>query len=156
MDNFLFVPSPSLVEIEGGLKILIYHGRSMVHFMNEIPRLRVKYGLTSASVYVEEMLKRGHLSPMHGAVDYIPCQEDPLVIQKIPDIFFTGDIHRSGVGLHNNILSIAGSCWQAATPFTDKVGQVPDPCKVTLFNLKTREVKILDFSGNELNKGVIE
>ena len=50
---------------------------------------------------------------------------------------------------------IASLCWQSVTPFEalgghdsgepDKVGNVPEPCRVPLFNLKTREVKILDF-----------
>ena len=148
LKNLTFVPNPALVEIDYGFKILMYHGASMFHYMNELPRLRVNYGLDDASVYVEEMLKRAHLSPIHGVVDYIPCEKDPLVISKTPDIIFTGDIHRSGVAIHKNILSIAGSCWQTQTPFFEKVGIHPDPCKVVLFNLKTREVNILDFNEN--------
>ena len=46
----------------------------------------------------------------------------------------------------NNILLIASSCWQSITPFEEKVGNEPEPCRVPLFNLKTREIKILDFS----------
>jgi len=84
---------------------------------------------------------------MHGAMDYIPCEnEDPLVIKQVPDIIATGDQHRAEVSKMNNILLIASSCWQSITPFEEKVGNVPDPCKVPLFNLKTREIKILDFS----------
>ena len=149
MENFQLVPNPAMVEIVDNFKVLMYHGASMFHYMNAIPRLRVNYGLDTASVYVDEMLKRAHLSPMHGAVDYIPCEEDSLTISKIPDIILTGDIHRSGVSIHNNILAVAGSCWQSQTPFFEKVGIHPDPCKVTLFNLKTREVKILDFSDGD-------
>ena len=50
----------------------------------------------------------------------------------------------------NNILLVASSCWQSITPFEEKVGNVPDPCKVPLFNLKSREVKIVDFSEGEI------
>jgi len=48
--------------------------------------------------------------------------------------------------MYNNILLVASSCWQAKTPFEEKVGNNPDPCKVPVFNLKSREIKILDFS----------
>ena len=34
------------------------------------------------------------------------------------------------------------------------MGEVPDPCKVPLFNLKTREVKIIDFSSSEVGEEV--
>jgi hypothetical protein len=52
----------------------------------------------------------------------------------------------------SNILLVASSCWQSITPFEEKVGNNPDPCKVPLLNLKTREIKILDFSGNDEEK----
>ena len=35
------------------------------------------------------------------------------------------------------------------TAFEEKVGNDPDPGKVPMFNLKTREIKILDFSDGE-------
>ena len=83
---------------------------------------------------------------MHGLCDYIPCEEDPMVIDIVPDIIITGDQHRSEVRMYNNILAISSSCWQAKTSFEEKVGNNPDPCKVPLFNLKSREIKMLDFS----------
>jgi len=69
-----------------------------------------------------------------------------IKFHKIPDIIATGDQHRAEVSVFNNILMIASSCWVPMTPFEEKVGNVPDPCKVPLFNLKTREIKMLDFS----------
>lgn len=72
-----------------------------------------------------------------------------MVIDFIPDIICTGDQHRPEISSYNNILLIASSCWQDKTPFEEKVGHEPDPCKVPIFNLKTREVKIMDFSSNE-------
>jgi DNA polymerase II small subunit len=158
--NLHMVPNPSLIEINGGFKILMYHGASINRFIDEIPRIRTKHGHMSPSLSVKEMLKRRHLAPMHGMVDYIPCDgEDPLVIKTVPDIITTGDQHRAEVATHNNVLIVTSSCWQSITPFEDKVGNVPDPCKVPLFNLKTREMKILDFSdgeGAEKDKGSLE
>ncbi|MFH1238318.1 MAG: metallophosphoesterase [archaeon] len=147
MKNLSLVPNPSLVEIDGGFRILMYHGASINQFIEEIPEIRVKFGHNSPTRVVKEMLKRRHLAPIHGVMDYIPCEQgDSLVIDKIPDIIATADQHRAEVSIFNNILMIASSCWQSITPFEEKVGNVPDPCKVPLFNLKTREIKMLDFS----------
>jgi len=147
MKNLHLVPNPSFVEIDGGFKILMYHGASINRFVDEIPYIRANYGHRSPTKIVEEMLKRRHLAPLHGSMDYIPCENgDSLVIENVPDIIATADQHRAEVSVYNNILMIASSCWQLMTPFEEKVGNIPDPCKIPLFNLKTREIKILDFS----------
>jgi len=147
MENLTLVPNPSLVEIDGGFRILMYHGASINRFIDEIPDIRTNFGHNSPTRVVKEMLKRRHLAPIHGMMDYIPCEKgDPMVIDKIPDIIATADQHRAEVSTFNNILMIASSCWQSMTLFEEKVGNVPDPCKVPLFNLKTREIKMLDFS----------
>ena len=139
--------SRALVEIDGGFRILMYHGASINRFIDEIPDIRTNFGHNSPTRVVREMLKRRHLAPIHGGMDYIPCEKgDPMVIDKIPDIIATADQHRAEVSNYNNILMVASSCWQSITPFEEKVGNVPDPCKVPLFNLKTREIKMLDFS----------
>ncbi len=149
MENVFLVPNPCLVEIDGGFKILMYHGAGMHDFVSEIEDIRLNYGHESPTRVVKEILKRRHLSPSHGSADYIPTEKkDSLVIDILPDIITTGDWHRADVGVYNNILMIAGSCWQSITPFEEKVGNNPDPCKVPILNLKTREIKILDFSGN--------
>lgn len=152
MENVTLVPNPSLVEIDGGFRILMYHGASMHGIIEEIPWIRLNHGHNNPTVIVKEMLKRRHLAPMHGACDYIPCEEDGLVIRSVPDIVATGDQHRPEVSMYNNILLVASSCWQSITPFEEKVGNNPDPCKVPLFNLKTREMKIMDFSDETSRK----
>ena len=82
-------------------------------------------------------------------VTYTPIEnEDALLIKEIPDILTTGDLHKPEVSDYNGILLIASSCWQSITPFEEKVGNHPDPCKVPILNLKTREIKILDFSSS--------
>lgn len=150
LENVVLVPNPSLVEIDGGFKILMYHGASLNKFIDEIPDIRTNFGHTSPTRVVKEILKRRHLAPIHGGMDYIPCEKgDPLVIDIVPDIIATADQHRPEISIYNNILLVASSCWQSITPFEEKVGNVPDPCKVPLFNLKSREIKILDFSDSK-------
>lgn len=147
MPNVTLVTNPCLVEIEGGFKVLMYHGASMHGIIEEMPEIRLNYGHKSPTRVVKELLKRRHLAPMHGSCDYVPNEKkDPLVIDQVPDIVVTGDLHRQEISMYNNILLIASSCWQSITPFEEKVGNVPDPCKVPILNLKTRELKVLDFT----------
>ncbi|MDO8517531.1 MAG: DNA polymerase II small subunit [Nanoarchaeota archaeon] len=154
IENLTLVPNPALVEIDGGFKILMYHGASMHSIIDEIEDIRLNYKSNSPTRVVKEMLKRRHLAPTHSSVTYIPNEkEDPLLITQIPDIVATGDLHRPEISIYNNILLIASSCWQSITPFEEKVGNHPDPCKVPLFNLKTREIKIIDFGDTKEDKG---
>ena len=151
MENVHLIPSPALVEIRGGFKVLAYHGASINHFINELPEIRINIGHGKPTRVVKEMLKRRHLAPIHGLMDYVPCDDkDPMVVDIMPDIVATADQHRAEVDNYNNILLVASSCWQSITPFEEKIGNVPDPCKVPLFNLKTREIKIMDFSEDEI------
>jgi len=95
---------------------------------------------------VKHMLKRRHLAPAHSSVVYVPnAERDPLVISEVPNILCTGEVHRLDIERHNGVLIITGSCWQSQTDFEEKIGNIPDPCKVPIFNLKTGEIKILDF-----------
>src|SRR3989344_2065714 len=43
------------------------------------------------------------------------------------------------------IIIINCSCWESKTDFQEKTGNNPDPCKVPIINLKTREIKIMRF-----------
>jgi DNA polymerase II small subunit len=150
MKNVSIISNPSLVEIEGQIKILVYHGASFHGVIDQIPEIRINYGHNNPTMVLKELLKARHLAPTHGECDYIPNgKKDLLVIDEIPDIITTADWHRSEVSEYNNILLISSSCWQSKTPFEEKVGNNPDPCKVPVLNLKNREIKIMDFSGGQ-------
>ena len=152
LNNIYLVTNPSLVSIgkEVKLKVLMYHGASMHGIINEIDSLRLNKAHNSPTSVVKYMLKKRHLAPTHSLVTYTPLEkEDALLINEIPDIVATGDLHRPEISEYNGILLIASSCWQSKTPFEEKVGNNPDPCKVPIFNLKTREMKILDFSQDD-------
>ncbi len=150
LDNLFLVPNPATIKIKEDnliLKILMYHGASMHSFINDIESLRLSKAHDSPARVVKEMLKRRHLAPTHSSVVYIPSEkQDNLLIKEIPDIITTGEVHRFDLAYYNNIQIICSSCWQRITPFEEKVGNHPLPCKVPLLNLKTRAVKILDFS----------
>ncbi len=155
LSNIHLVSNPSFVEIgakdgKDGIKVMMYHGASMHGVISEIEELRLSNAHFFPSKVIKHLLLRRHLAPTHGLTTYIPGEEDSMVIKEVPDIITTGDLHRTDISSYNNILIIANSCWQSMTAFEEKVGNVPDPCKVPILNLKTREIKILDFSGDDI------
>ena len=92
------------------------------------------------------LLQKRHLAPTYDANPHLTTEKDFLVMEKIPDIYVTGDVHRSAVFTYKGIVTgIIGSCFQAQTSFQEKVGHVPDPGRIPIVNLKTRDVRILNF-----------
>ncbi len=146
LKNLTLVTNPCYVSLNEGFDILMYHGASFHGVINDIESLRTSNAHDKPTRVIKELLKRRHLAPTHSSVVYVPGEKDSLFIRKIPDIITTGEVHRVDVDSYNNILMIANSCWQSITPYEEKVGNHPDPCKVPMLNLKTREIKILDFS----------
>jgi len=158
LSNVHLVSNPSFIEIGAkndreGIKVLMYHGASMHNIIGEIEELRLANAHSSPARVIKHLLLRRHLAPTHGATTYIPGDEDCMLIKEVPDIITTGDLHRTDIDSYNNVLIIANSCWQSMTSFEEKVGNVPDPCKVPILNLKSREIRILDFSGEDVNRG---
>lgn len=149
IENLVLVTNPAtikLIEKNKIFNVLMYHGASIHDFINEIPSLREMKAHKSPAKAVRYMLKKRHLAPMHSSVTYLPgLEKDPLLISEVPDIICTGEVHRLDIDNYNGVLIITGSCWQSQTPFEEKVGNIPDPGKVPVFNLKTREIKVFDF-----------
>ena len=92
------------------------------------------------------LLKRRHLAPSHTSTLYIPdANKDHLVIDTLPDIFVTGHVHKAVITNYRNITLVCGSCWQSKTVFQEKVGHNPEPARVPVLNLKTRQFRLLKF-----------
>ena len=112
----------------------------------EVESLRLNEAMHKPNLIVKFLLKKRHLAPTHTSSLYAPdFDEDPLVINSIPDFVITGHIHKPAVANYRNITIVCGSCWQGKTGFQEKVGHEPEPSKVPMINLKTREIKILNF-----------
>ncbi|NQU79379.1 DNA polymerase II small subunit, partial [Candidatus Woesearchaeota archaeon] len=91
-------------------------------------------------------MQRRHLAPTHKSTLYLPdTDKDSLVIDKIPDFFVTGHIHRVAASNYRNITMLSCSCWLEKTEFQEKLGLHPQPGRAILVNLQTRKVKILKF-----------
>ena len=151
LPNIVSVSNPALVNIASsekstGFDVLLYHGYSFDYFVANVDSIRNKGGYDRADLIMKFLLKRRHLAPTHTSTLYIPdTKQDPLLISRIPDFFITGHIHKSIAANYKNITLISGSCWQSKTSFQEKVGHNPEPGRVPIVNLKTREIKILKF-----------
>ena len=149
--NAIMVSNPSLVNIHSskgvpGFDVLLYHGYSFDFFVSNVDSIRSQGGYNRADLIMKFLLKRRHLAPTHTSNLYIPdVEKDPLVIEKVPDFFVTGHIHKSIAANYKNTTMICGSCWQSKTAYQEKFGHNPEPSRVPIVNLKTREIKILKF-----------
>ncbi len=150
LENVIITKNPSIVNIASredfsGFNVLNYHGFSFFHYAKEIPSLIKNKAANKPELIMQYLLKNRHLAPTHASVQYAPTETDYHFIKEVPDIFVSGHVHKSGIGYYNDILMISTSTWEAMTPYMEKMGSIPDFCKVPMVNLKTRAVRILDF-----------
>ena len=149
--NMQMVTNPSYVNIHKkngfpGFTVLMYHGYSFDYYISNVESIRLNGGYDRADLVMKFLLQKRHLAPSHSSTLYIPdIKEDPLVIKDIPDFFVSGHIHKMSVGFYRGITTLCSSCWQGKTIFQEKVGHHPEPGRVPLINLGTREVKVMKF-----------
>lgn len=152
LPNITLVSNPALVNIHSsenfpGFNVLLYHGVSFHYYIDNIDSLRTTWNGEHVDYIMRYLLQKRHLAPTHGSALYIPDdKEDPMVIDKIPDIFVSGHMHKACVGNYNGVINICCGCWQSRTTLQEKYNIDPDRGRVMLFNLKTRQVKMLKFS----------
>jgi DNA polymerase II small subunit len=151
LPNVVAVSNPALIKIGckngfEGLDVLLYHGYSFDYYVANVDSIRRQGGYDKADLVMKFLLQRRHLAPSHSSTLYIPDPvRDFLVIERVPDLFVTGHIHKTAVSNYKNTTLICGSCWQSRTLFQEKVGHHPEPARVPIVNLKTRQIKILKF-----------
>ena len=150
LKNIILVENPCNININSnqnfeGFNVLMYHGFSFPYYANNVYSLIAENSMNNPEKIMKYLLINRHLAPTHSSVQYYPCEKDTHFINKIPDIFVAGHTHKSGIFYYNNILIISTSTWEEMTPYQEKFGNEPDHCKVPMINLKTRQVKILDF-----------
>lgn len=153
LPNVMILSNPSLVNIDSnedfsGLDVLLYHGYSLIYYANNIPSIRAAGGQKKADLIMKFLLQKRHLAPAHESNMYIPdAEEDPLVIDRVPDIFVTGHIHRATVAQYRNVTLLNTSCWGAITEDQEKRGLEPQPARMFVLNIQTRKVNIINFLG---------
>lgn len=151
IDNLILVSNPAYINIHSsdtfpGFDVLMYHGNSFDYHIANVEGIRSKGGYDRADLVMKFVLKRRHLAPTYASTLAIPDEtEDRLVIDKVPDFFVTGHLHKTAVSQYRHIILICGSCWQSKTTFQEKMGHNPEPSRVPVVNLKTREIKVMKF-----------
>ena len=144
LPNAVLVSNPCYVKLHNRLKILMYHGYSYDGIIQGIPSLR-KSGYQNPSLPMLEVLKRRHLSPRTEDTLIIPNSQDHLVIKEIPDIFHSGHLHTTSVMNYKHVTLINSGTFQAQTEYQKMLGHIPHPGIITLVNLQTREVRLINF-----------
>ena len=139
--DITFVGNPAMVDI-GGVKVLIYHGRSM----DDIIAGTRGFSYGDPAKPMASMLRFRHLSPIYGGrVSIAPEKKDHFVIDPVPDILHCGHVHTVGVSRYKNVLTINSGTWQSQTEFQKRMNLQPMPAKATVVDLASMEYRINSF-----------
>ncbi len=151
LENVFLVNNPALVNIHSsqtfnGFDFLLYHGHSFIYYADNIDFIRNSGWTARGDLIMKYLLQRRHLAPTHSSTLYLPeTERDPLVIDIVPDFFVSGHLHQVSNLMYRNVNLIGCGCWEALTPYQEKTGNKADPGKVILVDLKSREIKVLNF-----------
>ncbi len=151
MPNVTLLSNPSLVRLGAtqtfaGFTFLLYHGYSLIYYADNVPSIREQGGQKRAELIMRFLLQRRHLAPTHGSNLFIPdAEQDPLVISTVPDFFITGHIHRVSVANYRGVTMVNASAWLDTTDEQERRGLEPQPARLPLINLRTRDVKVINF-----------
>ncbi|WP_298665346.1 DNA-directed DNA polymerase II small subunit [uncultured Methanofollis sp.] len=141
-DNCVWVENPALISLQG-VHVLMYHGRSYDDMIGMIPGASYCH----PEEIMEEMLKRRHLAPTFGLRTPIaPAERDPLIIDPVPEVLFTGHVHISGIKKYRGVLMVNAGTWQSQTAFQKQMNTVPTPARAVVLDLRTVDHEMLDFS----------
>jgi DNA polymerase II small subunit len=144
--NIHLLASPATIDI-GGLHILLYHGMSFPYYATTIESIRIRGGMQCADLIMELLLRNRHLAPTAKSAQVLPIEgKDALLIERKPDIFATGHMHTTLQQQCGPTTCLNCSTWVTQSDYQRKHGIIPDPCKVFSIDMKTRKIKIEDFS----------
>jgi len=139
--NIHLLSNPAYVTLNG-LKVLVYHGASLDPIIRDIPGCSYERPTTA----MIELLKRRHLSPIYGGNEILPTREDKLVIEDIPDIVHMGHVHKNDYAIYHGVLFINSGTWQSRTIYQMKLGHLPTPGRVPIYNMHTSQLYTMKFS----------
>ncbi|KAF5420968.1 MAG: DNA polymerase II small subunit [ANME-2 cluster archaeon HR1] len=139
--DIIFVGNPAVISIEG-VRVLIYHGRSIDDLIATIPGMKYK----DPTRPMIEMLKCRHLSPIYGSrVSIAPEKQDHLVIETPPDILHCGHVHTVGCAKYRGVTIVNSGTWQSQTEFQRRMNLDPDPAKAVVVDLSNLNTTIISF-----------
>jgi len=152
LPNVHLLSNPAWLEVEG-VKILMYHGRSLEDIVATTPGLSVE----RPALAMRSLLKARHLAPIYGRrTPILPAEEDLLVIEEIPDIFHSGHVHILDSERYRGCLLINTGTWQMQTSYQLNMGITPTPAILPIVDLSTLQVVTMDFSKQETKQQDLE
>jgi len=152
LPNIHLLSNPAWLEVEG-VKILMYHGRSLEDILATTAGLSVE----RPALAMKSLLKARHLAPVYGRrTPILPAEEDLLVIDEIPDIFQSGHVHILDSERYRGCLLLNTGTWQMQTSYQLDMGIVPTPAILPVVDLSTLQVLTIDFSKQERKQQDLE
>ncbi|MCS7136248.1 MAG: DNA-directed DNA polymerase II small subunit [Nitrososphaerota archaeon] len=141
-----FVGNPAKILISNRL-IYLYHGQSLDDLIQALPNVSYSTLHEKIGEILEVVLRARHLAPCYGQnTPILPLDDDPLVIEEVPDMLCTGHVHVAGVKSYKGVLLINSGCWQEQTSFQQSFGLKPTVGTAVLVNLTDMSTKIKLFS----------
>ncbi len=139
--NVHLATNPSNLVLDG-INVLAYHGTSLDSVIHDTP------GCTYArpETAMMEVLKRRHLSPIYGGNVIVPSRDDGMVIDSVPDIVEMGHVHKNAATDYHGTLLVNSGAWQARTSFQIRLGHLPSPGFLPVYETKNMTVSTLDFN----------
>lgn len=139
------VSNPAYVSIHG-VKFLIYHGGGFDDLIASISELDREHSLKP----MRYLLKKRHLAPIYGEpmggrTPIAPEERDYLVVDEVPDIIHSGHLHVYSSGRYRDVVLINSATFQSRTSYMKRMGVKPTPGVVPTVNLKTKEVRPIQF-----------
>jgi DNA polymerase II small subunit len=153
MKNIYYLSNPSYVKIHNSIIGLLYHGYVLDWLISNISFLRERGGYENPGEPMKFMLMFRLIFPSHGSNPYVPyINDDPSVIDIVPDLFHTGHIHRAFYNEYRGIDLINSSTFQDITPYQKELGHKPEPGILFLRNIKNGEVLSINLFNFEIRK----
>jgi DNA polymerase II small subunit len=140
-ENVHFITNPSYLTLHG-LEVLCYHGTSLDSVIRAVPNMSYAKPETA----MVELMKRRHLSPIHGGNIIVPTKKDYLVMDRVPDIVHMGHVHKNGLDNYHGLDIVNSGTWQDQTDYQVRQGHIPSPCLMPVLETKKHLYKIVDFN----------
>ncbi|MEM4581251.1 MAG: DNA-directed DNA polymerase II small subunit [Candidatus Korarchaeum sp.] len=142
--DMIHLPNPAMVSI-GGVRIMLYHGRSLNAIMKHIPGLQPVTPNTVVEA-MSWMLRLRSLAPIYGEHPISPEERDWLILLEVPNVLHTGHIHVYGVGEHRGVKLINSGTFENETPYIRSLGIEVTVGRVPVLDLKNLSVEVMNFS----------
>ena len=141
-----FVGNPAWLEV-GGRSILVYHGQGLDDAIQALPNISYNTLQKDVGKVLEALVRHRHLAPIYGEnTPVLPLPEDPLVLDKVPDLIHSGHIHVAYAGAYRDVKLVNTGTWQEQTSYQKSMGLEPTVGTIALVNLKTMTIKLKRFA----------